>query len=85
LSKAGRGVAATPLLPRARLEELRLLPRDLFFAPPFFWAPLLARLCAAEPSIGQVSGQINPKQIMKANRRINERFIFIIPQTGQYR
>src|SRR5215813_7996800 len=52
LSKAGRGVAATPLRPpRARLEllRLRLLPRALFFAPLFFRAPRLARLWADTP------------------------------------
>src|SRR4029434_7693703 len=54
LSKAGRGVAATPLRPpRALLELLRrLLPRELFFAPLFFWAPRLARLWADTPSMG---------------------------------
>src|SRR5262245_9817679 len=62
LSKAGRGVEATLLRPRARLEALRrLLPRELFFAPPFFCALVFARLCAADPSIGQASGQTNPK------------------------
>src|SRR5262245_66537668 len=61
LSKAGRGVAATPLRPpRARLELRRLLPRALFFAPLFFLAPLCARPCAAKPSIGQTIGQTRP-------------------------
>src|SRR5262249_18383440 len=87
LSKAGRGVAATPLRPlRARLELVRrLLTRALFFAALFFRAPRLARLCADTPSSGKTSGQTMPKQIMKANRRIHGRFFFIIPQTGQYR
>src|SRR2546428_5733590 len=89
LSKAGRGVATTPLRPplRARAElPRRLLPRALFFAPLFFFAllfacaPLFARLARCCAATSEPTGQTRPKQITKTNRRINGRIFFIIPQ-----